>query len=304
MQAGFGPGGREDARAGPATEGGGFGIRAGRRGVGPRVGLSSAAAVGTSAGLAALAMGLAWRRQLHTRNAGWVDFLWAVGVGLVAQFHALTAAGWLPRRLLVAALAGWWSLRLARHLARRLSASSEDGRYADMRQRLGARADAWFFVFFQLQGALVVLLGLVFLVLCRAESAGWRVTDGLALGLYVVALWGESAADRQLARWRAAPDNRGRTCRAGLWRFSRHPNYFFEWLHWLVYPLLGLGLAQGGFLWLAPAGMLALVLFVTGVPPSEAQALRSRGEDYRAYQRETNAFFPGPPRVALRASPR
>jgi steroid 5-alpha reductase family enzyme len=119
----------------------------------------------------------------------------------------------------------------------------------------------------------------------------------LALLVFAVSLLGESAADRQLQRWRAEPENRGRTCRSGMWRLSRHPNYFFEWLHWLSYPLLGLGLHQGELLWLAPLGMFLLMRFVTGVPPAEAQALRSRGDDYRAYQRETSAFFPLPRRL-------
>ena len=97
-------------------------------------------------------------------------------------------------------------------------------------------------------------------------------------------------------QWRAAPAHRGRTCRAGLWRYSRHPNYFFEWIHWLVYPVIGIGLPYGGALWLAPALMLFLVLRVTGIPPTEEQALRSRGADYRDYQETTSAFVPWPPK--------
>ena len=109
---------------------------------------------------------------------------------------------------------------------------------------------------------------------------------------------GESVADRQLSAWRADPANRGRTCRAGLWGYSRHPNYFFEWIHWLAYPTLAVGLPYGWVAWFAPALMLYLVLKVTGIPPTEAQSLRSRGDDYRAYQRTVNAFFPGPRRRA------
>ncbi|MEQ1894455.1 MAG: DUF1295 domain-containing protein [Planctomycetota bacterium] len=246
---------------------------------------------------AVLAMGVTWLRQRRTHDAGPVDLVWTLGVGLTALVHAVTSSGWGPRRVLVAALAGLWAARLALHLARRLRAGPEDGRYAELRARLGARADLWFLIFFQVQAGLVVGLGLVFLVLCSAEQEGWRASDGLAVALFALALAGESRADRELARWRAEPANRGRTCRAGLWRFSRHPNYFFEWLHWVAYPVLGLGLAHGAWLWLAPLAMYVLVAHVTGIPPAEAQALRSRGEDYRHYQRTTNAFFPGPPRA-------
>src|SRR6185503_3695127 len=144
----------------------------------------------------------------------------------------------------------------------------EDGRYAALRRRAGERAAPVFLAVYLVQAALVVVLGLTFVPLAHATETGWRVSDALALALFVAALAGESAADHQLQRWRDQPANRGRTCRAGLWRLSRHPNYFFEWLHWCTYPLLGLGLHQGAWLWLAPVGMFLLMRFVTGVPPA------------------------------------
>jgi len=110
-------------------------------------------------------------------------------------------------------------------------------------------------------------------------------------------------ADRQLAAWREDPANAGRTCRAGLWAWSRHPNYFFEWLHWLAYPLLAVGLPLGWTVWFVPALMLLLVLKVTGIPPTERRSLERRGDDYRAYQRSTSAFIPMPPGGAAASSP-
>lgn len=250
------------------------------------------------AGLAALsaAMALAWRRQRSTGDAGIVDLVWTAGIGALALLYCAAADGYGPRRALVAALAGAWSLRLSLHLAARLRTGVEDGRYRQLRESLGARFQGWMFWFFQAQALLAVLLSLVFLVLASARAAPlgpWELAGTL---LFAAALAGESAADRQLARFRADPANRGRTCRAGLWRFSRHPNYFFEWLHWVAWAVLGASVERGALLWLAPAAMLFLVLRVTGVPPTERQALRSRGEDYRAYQRTTSTFFPWPPR--------
>jgi steroid 5-alpha reductase family enzyme len=242
----------------------------------------------------------AWLRQRSTANAGLVDVLWAASLGVLAVGYACGADGWLPRRVLVALLAGAWSARLTWHLAVRVGREPEDGRYAELRERLGARFERWIFWFFQAQALLAVLLSLTFLVPMAAETQGWRLWDGLAVLLFALSLCGETIADRQLAGWRAAPENRGRTCRAGLWRYSRHPNYFFEWLHWLVYPMLAIGLPYGALLWLAPASMLFLVLRVTGIPPTERQSLKSRGQDYRDYQRSTNAFFPGPPRMDAR----
>jgi steroid 5-alpha reductase family enzyme len=237
----------------------------------------------------------AWVRQRRTRNAGVVDVLWAAGLGGLAVAHAALAEGWLPRRVLVAVLAVGWSLRLTLHLAQRVSSEPEDGRYAALREKLGPRFDGWMFWFFQAQAALAVILSLAFLVPSASTLEGWRPWDFLAVLLWVTSIAGESVADRQLREWKEDPSNRGVTCRAGLWRFSRHPNYFFEWIHWLAYPVLSIGLDYGWAVWLVPALMLFLVLRVTGIPPTEQQSLRSRGEDYRDYQRTTNAFFPGPP---------
>lgn len=250
------------------------------------------------AGLAStsMAMTCSWWRQRRTRNAGIVDVIWAASLGTLAVVYAVLGEGWGPRRALVAILAGAWSVRLTLHLARRVGTEREDGRYAELRRKLGTGFDRWMFGFFQAQALLATLLSLAFLVPCLSDRAGWRVWDALAVAMWVVALTGESVADRQLREWRADPARRRRTCRVGLWRLSRHPNFFFEWLHWTTYPILGIGLAYGWTLWLAPALMLFLIVRVTGIPPTEAQALRTRGEEYRSYQRTTSAFFPWPPK--------
>jgi steroid 5-alpha reductase family enzyme len=107
---------------------------------------------------------------------------------------------------------------------------------------------------------------------------------------------GEALADRQLARFRADPNHRGRTCRAGLWRYSRHPNYFFEALHWVSYPLLAIGAPFAALAWLGPLVMFFFLRFLSGIPFTEAQALRTRGEDYRDYQHRTSMLIPWPPR--------
>ena len=243
-----------------------------------------------------LAMAAAWWRQRQTRNAGWVDVLWAGGLGGLALLHALLGEGWLPRRALVATLAGAWSLRLTHHLYVRVSSEREDGRYAGLREQLGDRVDPWMFVFFQAQAALAVVLSVAFMIPSASTLEGWRFADLAAVLLWCGSFVGESVADRQLRDWRSDPDNSGKTCRAGLWRYSRHPNYFFEWIHWLAYPVLAIGLELGWLVWAAPALMLFLILRVTGIPPAERQSLASRGDDYRRYQETTNAFFPGPPK--------
>jgi steroid 5-alpha reductase family enzyme len=122
------------------------------------------------------------------------------------------------------------------------------------------------------------------------------VWDFLGVVLWLVSVTGEAIVDAQLARFRSNPENRGKTCRQGLWNYSRHPNYFFEWLHWWVYLLISWPAPWGWTTAIAPLLMLFFLLKVTGIPATEAQALLSRGDDYRDYQRTTSVFVPWPKR--------
>lgn len=248
-------------------------------------------------GLMAGLMAVLWRWQLGTGEADGVDLGWTVGLGLAAVLYAIGLDRGLPeRRLLVAALAVVWSARLAAHLWRRVRAPGEDGRYARLRSEWGAEAPGRFFRFYQIQALSVPLLAVQFMLAMLHPADELRLWDGLGALVVLVSVGGEALADRQLAAWKADSSNRGRTCRHGLWRYSRHPNYFFEWLHWLGYSVIAVRWSWWPTTLVVPAVMYVLVRYVTGVPPTEAQAVRSRGEDYRRYQRTTNAFFPGPPR--------
>jgi steroid 5-alpha reductase family enzyme len=245
----------------------------------------------------ALMMTLLWFVQRAKRDAGVVDVGWAAGLGLLALLYAALLEGNLERRVLVALLAGAWSFRLAFYLLKdRVLAKEEDGRYQELRSNWGAQAQRNFFIFFQVQGVLDVVLSLPFLILMQDDSplvGHWAI---LGVLLWAISVCGESLADSQLSRFRSDPGNKGRTCRVGLWRYSRHPNYFFEWLHWLSYPLMAVGLDYAWLTLLSPVLMLFFILKVTGIPPTEARALRSRGEEYRRYQETTSAFFPWWPR--------
>ncbi len=243
--------------------------------------------------LASALMVIAWLIERRTHNAGIVDVGWAGGVGLIAILLASDAPDAGPRRWLAAAMLGLWSLRLAWHLlVDRVLGHDEDGRYRSLRRRWGRWAGIGFFVFFQIQAALAWLFALPAFVAARAGRPlpdGW---DTIAVALWLVAVGGETIADRQLRRFRDDPAHRGRTCRAGLWRYSRHPNYFFEWLHWWAYPFLAFGAPGWALLFLYPALMLLFLFKLTGIPATEAQAIASRGEDYRRYQRTTSPFIP------------
>jgi len=240
----------------------------------------------------ALVMLVFYLVQRRTKNAGIVDFVWAAGVGGLALFYAAAASGAPARRILLASLAAIWSFRLASYLLiDRILGKAEDGRYQMLRQNWGDKAPAFFFAFFQIQAIWAVMFSIPFLpVVYRQGKLG--VLDLLAIVVWLVAIGGETLADRQLARFRAAPENRGKTCRVGLWRYSRHPNYFFEWIHWFAYVLLGIGSSYWWVTLLGPVVMLLFLYKVTGIPYTEKRALQSRGDDYRRYQRTTSAFIP------------
>lgn len=239
---------------------------------------------------------LGWWVQHRTANGGYADVVWAYGVGAVSLLYLWAGEGvWLVR-LVAAVLLGFWSWRLGSYILMRVLGEAEEGRYRAMREALGQRIGLFHFFFFLGQGLLAWLFALPAFVISGHDGPVqpvWLLLGGL---VGVVALIGESTADRQLAQFRDDPANHGKTCREGLWRYSRHPNYFFEWLHWFSYPLLAVGAPGAMWLWLAPLLMWLFLWFVTGIPYTERQALKSRGEDYRRYQRTTSAFFPWRPR--------
>jgi steroid 5-alpha reductase family enzyme len=237
-------------------------------------------------------MALAWWVQRRLRNAGWVDAFWTFGLGIAGVAVAL-AAGAGPRRFIVAGLIGAWAVRLGAHIVSRSRGAPEDSRYAQFRQEWGADFERRMFLFLQIQAAAALLLLVpVLLAAASPRPLGWLDLAGVAVA--VIAVIGEGVADRQLQAFRANPANHGKVCDTGLWGLSRHPNYVFEWLHWWAYPLLAIGAAWGALALVGPAFIYWLLVHVSGIPPLEAQMLRSRGEAYRAYQRRVSAFLPNP----------
>lgn len=236
---------------------------------------------------------LLWVEAVRSRDASHVDVGWALGLGAMGVVAAWTGDGGEGRRLLDGAMAAVWAMRLGLHLyLDRVAGKPEDGRYAALRSSWGAAADRNFFVFFQAQGALDLVLSLPFFA-AAARPGPLGLRDAAAALVWLIAVAGETAADRSLAAFRAEPSNKGKVCRRGLWACSRHPNYFFEWLAWLSYAAF----APGDWrVWVSPVLMLYFLFRVTGIPATEAQALRSRGAEYRRYQEEVSAFIPLPPR--------
>jgi steroid 5-alpha reductase family enzyme len=239
-----------------------------------------------------------WIVQVIRKDAGVVDIGWTLGVGAMAVYAAINGTGWMPRRIILGTMVAIWSLRLILYILkdRLIQAKEEDGRYQRLRKHWGRDANSYFFFFFTCQSLLVILFTLPFLPATSNQTPHLTAFDILAIAVWMIAMGGEWMADAQLARFRRNPAHKGEVCNTGLWRYSRHPNYFFEWMHWWSYLFLAIGAPDA---LLALTGPLAIYLFlmrISGIPHVEKQALSTRGEAYRTYQQQTNLFFPGPPR--------
>jgi steroid 5-alpha reductase family enzyme len=239
-------------------------------------------------------------------NYGIVDIAWSYAFGPVALLYAALSNGWGPRRWLVAAIITLWSLRLGTYLLKRVASHhpEEDGRYREMRGRWSANFPAAMFKFYLFQAVSVVVMAAPFLLAAGRAEPRFTVLDWMALALFVVAQAGEALADAQLATFKKDPANKGRVCDAGLWSASRHPNYFFVSLTWLAFALFALPAPWGWLGLIAPVSILYLLLFVTGIPATEEQALRTKGDAYRAYQRRVSPFVPWFPKQTKTAKSR
>ncbi|MCO6185266.1 DUF1295 domain-containing protein [Rhizobium sp. L1K21] len=242
----------------------------------------------------------AWAIQRLTGNSGWIDTMWSLSAGIGALIGIYYAAGaQVERQWIAAAIILIWSLRLASHIASRSAGASEDPRYAALMEEWGEKRASRLFWFLQIQAAAAFVLALAPLSAVSINAPFPQGTDWLALAIAVIAIGGETLADRQLTHFRKTNTVKGAVCEIGLWKYSRHPNYFFEWLFWCSWPVLALsGLLQTPFYVLlalgAPAMMYWLLVHVSGIPPLEKHMLNSRGETFKAYQERVNAFFPGP----------
>jgi len=227
-------------------------------------------------------------------NYGIVDIAWSYAFGVLALLYALLGPGWPVRRALIAALAVMWSLRLGTHLFIRVMGHhpEEDGRYKQMRKNWADNFHSKMAGFFQMQAVSVVLLAVPFLLACLNPSPALHPLEIAGAILWLVAVSGEALSDAQLAAFKKNSANKGKVCDVGLWHYSRHPNYFFEWLIWVSYFVFALASPLGWIAIIGPASIFYLLTRVTGIPMTEEQSVRSRGDAYRRYQQTTSAFVP------------
>jgi steroid 5-alpha reductase family enzyme len=238
-----------------------------------------------------------WWIAVKTKNAGWVDVGWALGLAVCAWFYAFSTDGSAFRHWFLALAVSFWALRLINHLLLRFIAEGhEDKRYQKIRADWKTNQDLKFFFFFQFQAFLAVILSTCWLpsMLNAAPVLGFWEIAGIVI--WGIGFLGESIADHQLKSFKSDPGNRGKTCQQGLWYYSRHPNYFFEWLIWMAYAVFALASSGGWIALIAAALMYYFLMNVSGVPLAEAQSLQSRGDEYRRYQETTSIFVPWPKR--------
>ncbi len=244
----------------------------------------------------AVLMLVTWVASLAAKDASLVDRIWGLGFALVAGFGWATGAGPLARRSLVLALVAIWGLRLSIHITRRNWGHGEDYRYQAMRQRHPTGFAAWSLVsIFGLQGVLMLLIALPILVAQEArEPMALSAWDAAGSLLWATGFAIEATADQQLARFRGDPANQGRVLDSGLWRYSRHPNYFGDAVLWWGIFVIALGVG-GWWTVVSPIVMTILLMRVSGVPLLETRLQETRPA-YRDYVARTSAFVPWPPK--------
>lgn len=233
-----------------------------------------------------------WAVSVRIKNYGLLDVAWSYGVAILAPIYAVFSPGEPVRKWLLTGLGMAWSLRLGTYILRRVARHhpQEDVRYETLRKRWPGAG--MFLVFFELQAVLVVIFSLPFLFVAFDTAPALRPLEIAGLLLALLALGGETLADLQMQAFKRDTPDKHAVCQRGLWRYSRHPNYFFEALIWVAFFLTAMGSPYGWITLACPLLMLQFLLKVTGIPLTEEHAVQSKGDAYREYQRTTNAFIP------------
>jgi len=242
-------------------------------------------------GMSSAIMLAGWLIQQRKRNPALADLLWAGCISVAALYYGLVAIGAMLPRLLVALMGGLWGFRLFMHLLQRMLVEPADSRRRLLDESLGSRPLAML-AFFVGKAVSATLFSVPLLVAAGNpvdQATPWTL---LAAAVYLIGLSGQAYADVQLTTFREQPRNQARTCRSGLWRYSRHPNYFYSTVQWCAYALLAIGLPWSVWSLTLLGPLLAIADSLLRIRTIETAAQRARGDDYREYQRTTSAFLP------------
>jgi steroid 5-alpha reductase family enzyme len=242
--------------------------------------------------IAVLCFAATWVVSVKLNNYGFLDAAWSYGIAVLAPIYAFVGPGDALRKWLFCAVGVAWSLRLGTYILRRVIGHhpQEDVRYEALRKRWPG--PGMFLAFFELQAIIVVIFSLPFLFVSWNSTTGLRPLEIIGLAIAIFSLCGEALADRQMKTFKANPSNKGKVCQTGLWAYSRHPNYFFEFLTWVGFFVAALPTPWGWTTLVCPLLMYHFLTKVTGIPLTEEYAIKSKGDAYREYQRTTSAFVP------------
>lgn len=252
-----------------------------------------------------LFMTLLWWLRRPLRNAGLVDFGWPCGLVGIAVYFFLMGTGWTPRRAILCGMFAFCGARFILGWIVRNVRDGEDRRWNYWRRHwregegtLGIRSvEANFLIFYHAQTLTTLLVFAAPLAMtAQASGKGLHLLEWTGIGLWLSAFAMENVADFQLDQFHKSQDGNSGVCRRGLWGYSRHPNYFFEFLLWVAYSLFALPSSGGWIDWVflvaVPVMAYWFLVYHTGIPLTEQASLDRRGEIYRRYQREVSRFFP------------
>lgn len=234
-----------------------------------------------------------WLLQLKNKNAGIVDIVWALSFMVVAFVYSFFTEGYQVRQYIVLTLVSAWCLRLGMHLFIRNWGKEEDLRYTQLRKEWGPHANRNLFFFFEFQAITAAALSVPLIWILSNPSLEFSIIELMGYVLILIAIIGEGIADYQLQQYKKAAV-KGGICDIGLWNYSRHPNYFFEWLVWVGIFFIAVPAQYGWISIYCPVLMWHFLNNVTGVKITEEHMVKTRGEKYLNYQRSTSAFIPWP----------
>lgn len=239
-------------------------------------------------------MTVIWTIARTIKNNSIVDVFWAFNFAIIAAIIYTVANGFYDRKLLVCSLALLWSLRLGTYLTIRVGShiKVEEGRYKQLREEWASNLHFKFFMFFQMQGLSNVFLAIPYFIIALNPAPQLSILEYIGATMWLLSIIGEGMSDFQLARFKKNPANKGKVCSAGLWNYSRHPNYFFQLMIWVSVFVFAITSPYGWLSIVCPLSIGFLIFKVTGIPMTEEQAVRSKGELYKEYQRTTSSFVP------------
>ncbi len=242
-----------------------------------------------------LMMVIIWLIHLPLKNAAIVDMGWGLGFILMTLIFVSHGAGWTLRNQIIFVLVALWGVRIMLYVFFRILVEKrEDKRYTEFRRKWGNHIEWNFLRIFEIQAFLQMVIVLPILVMAFNADGHMHWLEWTGFSVALISIICEAVADEQLRSFKGNMANKGKTCQTGFWYYSRHPNYFFEILVWVAIYVAALPTAWGWATIASPLMITYLILNVSGIPLAEEQSLRSRGDEYRDYQRTTSILIPLP----------